>query len=647
MKKNFISFWCYKNFNKKIQVNVKICFTVVKVFFFFVFLIVILLTNHNFFPFQAHKIKSNSHHPVIYQEDFNVKKPSNKNNSDLYWAKVSIHEAGHILFGLIYPKALDFKRAWIDMKRVRHIADGVTEVDTNEKRDPVFKGNYLKIAENFEIFYKELLLSVGGHAAEMLFFGKDDKWKWNNNPTPFKPRYTTADQMAGIVIMTKLWRINNKSIIERKLPTFADVIKEAKEIMSNPQHIKTVLLLAQAIFVLEEVNKEDALWIYKNHQLPSKVKNQQKRNAIWQKLQQNMFLPFITQKVVKSNEMEMLFQTLKQKLFNFALFHDIKLKINERSYLFWYLFEERNKKSIGNLSTKAIKELNVLLKNLITFEDIKVILDEIIHNKKNQLLQEFKKPGMQKNILDKMQKLGVDKLFLKNKNYSFLALKKVIFNKINIVSDIKDANAQLEFLALTKNNISILEILNALQTTINDLNKLISNLQTDFFQNFILDEMINFDISAIIINNKKYSVNALRQFDFKIINNFSDLPKKDNNLRRELVAFVQDKIDIGKIFTNMETAKRKSLFQGFQKTENKKTILESMVRLKIYWLLFDGFYYSVNALKTFDFMNVNKFNNIKNSDVKLEISSLALGGITMQKIKNIVNEMILFARSKG
>ena len=29
--------------------------------------------------------------------------------------------------------------------------------------------------------------------------------------------------------------------------------------MSNPQHIKTVLLLAQAIFVLEEVNKEDAL----------------------------------------------------------------------------------------------------------------------------------------------------------------------------------------------------------------------------------------------------------------------------------------------------------------------------------------------------------------------------------------------------
>ena len=61
------------------------------------------------------------------------------------------------------------------MKRVRHIADGVTEVDTNEKRDPVFKGNYLKIAENFEIFYKELLLSVGGHAAEMLFFGKDDK----------------------------------------------------------------------------------------------------------------------------------------------------------------------------------------------------------------------------------------------------------------------------------------------------------------------------------------------------------------------------------------------------------------------------------------------------------------------------------------
>lgn len=135
-----------------------------KKIYLFIFILSILLINHGFLLSKTTKIKSKLQDLAVYQESLNVKTTSRETSRN--WAQAAIHLAGHVLFALIYSKDLNIKKVFMDSQKVNY-PFGDAQITTNINLE-----YYINNSDNFKIIYRELLESVGGHAAEMFFLKK-------------------------------------------------------------------------------------------------------------------------------------------------------------------------------------------------------------------------------------------------------------------------------------------------------------------------------------------------------------------------------------------------------------------------------------------------------------------------------------------
>ena len=281
-----------------------------------------------------------------------------------FWTKTAIHEAAHGLFVLIYPKkepypefvnnknekepAIDFESLSLDIDP--NISWNGTALITKNLQKPEINSR-----ENFFIYHWWALMLVSGYIGVEVFTGKIESG--NDNIKVLGSFVMLAQLQKKHEIKDKIinWENNN---LEKGM--ILGIRQTAKKIISKPQHLKTILLLAKALFIVKKLKKKDMLYIYKNHKLPPKILEEKKKMTSKIKFDENIILPEIKTLIQKANQLEILFQKFKN-----ASTPNISLDQNKfPSSQFTILLKEKHKTSIGNLSDEAISELKTLQNDL-------------------------------------------------------------------------------------------------------------------------------------------------------------------------------------------------------------------------------------------------------------------------------------------
>ena len=207
---------------------------------------------------------------------------------------------------------------------------------------------------------KNLKAILGGHFAEIIFFGEDSNWKC--------PATKDSDKFKAEELKNKIPNLN-----------IGKIEKEIKETINKPRNIKIILLLAEALLISKELNKEEVLYIYKRGRLTDKIRKQKNENN---KLNEKNIKEDIYAKLTKYDELEKIYQNSKTIL-NFDILHKNKeWTIDEATVSFDNLIKERKEISTGSLSDEAIEELNFLKKTNIKIEKIKTQIEKEMQKEK-------------------------------------------------------------------------------------------------------------------------------------------------------------------------------------------------------------------------------------------------------------------------
>ena len=323
------------------------------------FLIVFLSINSNF-VINKQKIQGTKDlfsNVSTLKTNLKQKKSNYKDSSKLFtdkcetyedaWTRVAIHEGGHALFSLIYQNqtANSSSKYWVSSITIGQKEGNIWGL--TKALYPIDKTKNLKAI-------------LGGHFAEIIFFGKDGNWDC--------PATKDSDKFKAEELKNKIPNLN----IEK-------IEKEIKKTINKPRNIKIILLLAEALLISKELNKEEVLYIYKRGRLTDKIRKQKNENN---KLNEKIFEKDIYAKLIKYDELEKIYQNSKTIL-NFDILHKNKeWTIDEATVSFDNLIKERKEISTGSLSDEAIEELNFLKKTNIKIEKIKTQIEKEMQKEK-------------------------------------------------------------------------------------------------------------------------------------------------------------------------------------------------------------------------------------------------------------------------
>ena len=200
------------------------------------FLIVFLSINSNF-VINKQKIQGTKDlfsNVSTLKTNLKQKKSNYKDSSKLFtdkcktyedaWTRVAIHEGGHALFSLIYQNqtANSSSKYWVSSITIGQKEGNIWGL--TKALYPIDKTKNLKAI-------------LGGHFAEIIFFGKDGNWDC--------PPTKDSDKFKAEELKNKIPNLN-----------IGKIEKEIKETINKPRNIKIILLLAEALLISKEENKK-------------------------------------------------------------------------------------------------------------------------------------------------------------------------------------------------------------------------------------------------------------------------------------------------------------------------------------------------------------------------------------------------------